>query len=172
MLKRVSLPDTSPIETARLAINYQDRFLVVQRNPATSKTLGGYWEFPGGKVDASDIFKALILGVSKLAVTGAREVREEAGCAINPYDVGQFITYRDEILADGVRAVAHIASVCVDTKPELAFSREVSDAQLLLPSEFASFASKGNRFRPYTVQLAEAFGQSSRDGAWSLQQVQ
>lgn len=57
-----------PIDVVAGVIRRHDgRLLITQRLP--DDTLGGYWEFPGGKVDPGEELKAALL----------RELREELG---------------------------------------------------------------------------------------------
>jgi 8-oxo-dGTP diphosphatase len=57
-----------PIDVVAAVIRGEDgRLLITQRLP--SDTLGGYWEFPGGKVDPGEEPRAAL----------ARELREELG---------------------------------------------------------------------------------------------
>jgi 8-oxo-dGTP diphosphatase len=57
-----------PIDVVAAVIRREDaRILITQRLP--DDTLGGYWEFPGGKVDPGEELRAAL----------ARELREELG---------------------------------------------------------------------------------------------
>jgi 8-oxo-dGTP diphosphatase len=56
-----------PIAVVAGVICFEGRFLITQREPGD--TLGGYWEFPGGKVEPNEDLKAAL----------RRELREEIG---------------------------------------------------------------------------------------------
>jgi len=68
----MSAPDSAPrrVEVAVAVIERDGQFLIAQR-PA-GVPLAGYWEFPGGKIEAGESLEA----------AAARECWEEAGLEI------------------------------------------------------------------------------------------
>ncbi len=63
----------NPLLVARAIISHEDRLLLVQRAFDNSHNAGG-WEFPGGKVDASESVEQGL----------CREVNEETGLIVEP----------------------------------------------------------------------------------------
>ena len=59
------------VAVAAALIVDQDKFLIAKRS--SGRHLEGYWEFPGGKIDAGE----------SAAQACAREVKEELGCTIS-----------------------------------------------------------------------------------------
>jgi mutator protein MutT len=60
------MPDAAPIDVACLILMDATGAILATRRPR-HKTLGGYWEFPGGKLDAGETADAAL----------RREIREE-----------------------------------------------------------------------------------------------
>ena len=63
-----------PLDVPVAVIRHEGRLLVFQRMPNDS--FGGFWEFPGGKLDGDETMEAAL----------AREIQEELGVTI---EVGQ-----------------------------------------------------------------------------------
>lgn len=61
------IPTHPPIDVVAGVIRREDRFLITQR--LADDTLGGYWEFPGGKVEAGEELREAL----------RRELAEELG---------------------------------------------------------------------------------------------
>ena len=59
-----------PLDVAVAVIRHEGRLLISQRMPGDS--FGGFWEFPGGKLDAGETMELCL----------AREIREELGVTI------------------------------------------------------------------------------------------
>lgn len=64
------LGDPPPLEVAVAIIHQDGKVLIAQRLPGDS--FGGYWEFPGGKVNTGEEMQAAL----------EREIREELGIRI------------------------------------------------------------------------------------------
>jgi mutator protein MutT len=71
-----ALPATQPITVVAAVIQDGDRFLITRRQKGVH--LEGYWEFPGGKVDAGETHAAAL----------SREIREELDSDI---DLGELL---------------------------------------------------------------------------------
>ena len=67
-MEGVGLPD--PLEVGIAVIRRPGEVLITQRFPGDS--FGGYWEFPGGKIEAGETMVACV----------AREMREELGVEV------------------------------------------------------------------------------------------
>ena len=75
-------PPPPPLEVTVAVIERDGRFLIAQRQPNDS--FGGYWEFPGGKLDAGETMEACL----------AREIQEELGIVIQVGSKRMVIQYR------------------------------------------------------------------------------
>ena len=64
------MPELPPLDVAIAVIRRERRFLIAQRMPEDS--FGGFWEFPGGKLDAGETMEAALI----------REIREELGVTV------------------------------------------------------------------------------------------
>ena len=70
---REGTPDRAPVEVAvGVLVRPDGRFLLTSRPPG--KVYAGYWEFPGGKVEAGETVEEAL----------RRELREEIGLVIGP----------------------------------------------------------------------------------------
>ncbi len=70
-----------PIEVGCAIIRYNGKILIAQRK--LKDTLGGYWEFPGGKKRLSETFEECLV----------REAEEELGIVIHPVRFLQRVTH-------------------------------------------------------------------------------
>lgn len=75
-------PPLRTIHAAIAVIERRGRFLICRRRHDDS--LGGYWEFPGGKREAGETWEACV----------RRELREELGVAIRAISVYGRMRYR------------------------------------------------------------------------------
>jgi mutator protein MutT len=73
-----------PIDVVAGVIRRDDgKLLITQR--FADDTLGGYWEFPGGKVDPGEDLKAAIYRELKEEVGVETEIGEEIHCIVHAY---------------------------------------------------------------------------------------
>lgn len=71
----------NPIEVGCAIIRHQGKILIAQRKP--QDTLGGYWEFPGGKKKSVETMEECLI----------REAEEELGVLIHPARFLQRVTH-------------------------------------------------------------------------------
>ena len=64
------MPELPPLDVPVAVILHEGRLLISQRLPDDS--FGGFWEFPGGKMDAGETMEVCLM----------REIREELGITI------------------------------------------------------------------------------------------
>ncbi|GBC83934.1 CTP pyrophosphohydrolase [bacterium HR11] len=77
---RMTLSIRSVVVVAAL-IQRDGRFLLIQRQPG--QRWAGYWEFPGGKIEAGEDLRAAL----------AREIREELGLTVGVGDLFDYVSY-------------------------------------------------------------------------------
>ncbi|MCS7312716.1 MAG: (deoxy)nucleoside triphosphate pyrophosphohydrolase [Acidobacteria bacterium] len=73
-----------PVVVVAALIQRNGRFLVIQRQPG--QRWAGYWEFPGGKIEAGEDPRAAL----------RREVQEEVGLTVEVGDVFDYVSYVHE----------------------------------------------------------------------------
>lgn len=71
-----------PLDVAVAVIRQEGRLLISQR--AQGDSFGGFWEFPGGKLNGGETLEAAL----------TREIREELGVAIEVGDKRMVISHR------------------------------------------------------------------------------
>jgi len=72
-----------PIDVVAGVIRRGDQLLITQR--LADDTLGGYWEFPGGKVDPGEELKAALKRELREEVGVETEIGEEIHRIVHPY---------------------------------------------------------------------------------------
>ncbi len=70
-----------PVVVVAALIQRDGRFLLIQRQPG--QRWAGYWEFPGGKIEAGEDLRAAL----------RREIREELGLTVEVGDVFDYVSY-------------------------------------------------------------------------------
>jgi 8-oxo-dGTP diphosphatase len=115
------IPTLPPIDVVAGVIRREGRFLITQRMP--EDTLGGYWEFPGGKVERGE----------ELAAALRRELAEEVGVEteIGPR-IHEFVYAYPE---RDVRLHFYEARILSGEPRKL----EVADLAWVTPEEFANY---------------------------------
>ena len=102
-----------------------DGRLLVARRPA-GKHLGGYWEFPGGKLEAGETPEAALI----------RELAEELGCLV---EVGAALAPVTHAYASvTVRLMPYLARLSADSPP--AEAREHDALRWVTGEEIATLA--------------------------------
>ncbi len=82
----MEISQKSAQETAVAAIIMQGNEVLIQERPE-GKIMAGYWEFPGGKIEAGELPEAALI----------REMEEELGIRIEAPKAYSFLSYlRDE----------------------------------------------------------------------------
>ena len=107
-----------------------DRVFICRRKP--EKSLGGYWEFPGGKVEAGESDEAAL----------ARELREELNIVVT---VHEFLG--ESIHDDGRGPIKLVAYRCTHVSGELML-QDHDAVRYVEPKAFSSF-----EFAPADVPL-------------------
>ncbi len=70
MSEEARLTASKPIQVVGAAVIQDDKLLCAKRGPQMS--MGGYWEFPGGKIEPGESAEEALV----------REIKEELGCEI------------------------------------------------------------------------------------------
>lgn len=121
------------IEVTAGVIQRSGLFLIARRAPG--KSLEGYWEFPGGKVEAGETHEACL----------ARELREELDLEVT---VGAYIG--ESVTGEGdsrIRLVAYAAS----TEQETVISRDHDEVRWISIYEFGDY-----NFAPADLPIIKA----------------
>jgi 8-oxo-dGTP diphosphatase len=110
-----------PMDVVAGVIQRDGRFLITQRAP--NDTLGGYWEFPGGKVERGEELKEAL----------RRELREELGIET---EIGEQIHHLVHAYPDrDVRLYFYDARI-VSGEPQ---ALEVADLTWVTPEQFHDY---------------------------------
>lgn len=95
------------IEVVAGIIYKEDKFLIAQRN--LKKSQGGFWEFPGGKVEQGETYEEALKREIKEEFDADIEVKEYVGENIHHYpekDI-KLIFYKAELLSNTIKLLEH-----------------------------------------------------------------
>lgn len=95
------------IEVVAGIIYKEDKFLIAQRN--LKKSQGGFWEFPGGKVEKGETYEEALKREIKEEFDADIEVKEYVGENIHHYpekDI-KLIFYKAELLSNTIKLLEH-----------------------------------------------------------------
>jgi len=81
-MEGVFLRELPPLDVPVAVIRHEGRLLISQRMPEDS--FGGFWEFPGGKMDSGETMEAAL----------TREIREELGVTVEVGAKRMMISHR------------------------------------------------------------------------------
>ncbi len=110
----------APVRVVAAVIERDGKFLACRRAP--HKSLAGYWEFPGGKVEAGETDEAAL----------TREIREELDVSIK---VGDFIGTSANVAGEVMIDLVAYRSVIVDGV--IVASSDHDQLMWLTPIEFS-----------------------------------
>ena len=116
------LPERSPLDVAVAVIRQEGRLLISQRMPQDS--FGGFWEFPGGKLDDGETMETAL----------AREIREELGVAVEVGEKRMIVSHR---YPDRVIRLHCFDCRLVEGEPR---ALECASWQWVLPEELERFS--------------------------------
>lgn len=95
------------IEVVAGIIYKEDKFLIAQRN--LKKSQGGFWEFPGGKVEQGETYEEALKREIKEEFDADIEVKEYVGENVHHYpekDI-KLIFYKAELLSNTIKLLEH-----------------------------------------------------------------
>ncbi len=95
------------IEVVAGIIYKNNKFLIAQRN--LKKSQGGFWEFPGGKVEAGETCEEALKREIKEEFDADIEVKEYVGENIHHYpekDI-KLIFYKAELISEEIKLLEH-----------------------------------------------------------------
>ncbi len=95
------------IEVVAGIIYKEDKFLIAQRN--FKKSQGGFWEFPGGKVEQGETYEDALIREIKEEFDADIKVTTYVGENIHHYpekDI-KLIFYKAELLSDTIKLLEH-----------------------------------------------------------------
>ena len=127
-----------PLDVAIAVIERDGQFLITQRLPDDS--FGGYWEFPGGKVDSGETLEACL----------AREIQEELGLTIT---VGQILKVVEHQYPNRTIRLHSFLCRILSGEPKAV---ECAGWRWVPPQELTSF-----QFPPASGQIIEALKKGS-----------
>lgn len=92
---------------AGIIYNDENKFLIAQRN--LKKAQGGYWEFPGGKVEQGETYQEALIREIKEEFNADIEVSEYVGENIHHYpekDI-KLIFFKARLIGENIEALEH-----------------------------------------------------------------
>lgn len=95
------------IEVVAGIIYKEDKFLIAQRN--LKKSQGGFWEFPGGKLEQGETYEEALKREIKEEFDADIEVKEYVGENVHHYpekDI-KLIFYKAELLSTTIKLLEH-----------------------------------------------------------------
>lgn len=95
------------IEVVAGIIYKEDKFLIAQRN--LKKSQGGFWEFPGGKVEQGETYEEALKREIKEEFDADIEVKEYVGENVHHYpekDI-KLLFYKAELLSNTIKLLEH-----------------------------------------------------------------
>lgn len=95
------------IEVVAGIIYKEDKFLIAQRN--LKKSQGGFWEFPGGKLEQGETYEEALKREIKEEFDADIEVKEYVGENVHHYpekDI-KLIFYKAELLSNTIKLLEH-----------------------------------------------------------------
>lgn len=95
------------IEVVAGIIYKNNKFLIAQRN--LKKSQGGFWEFPGGKVEIGETYKEALKREIKEEFDADIEVKEYVGENIHHYpekDI-KLIFFKAELISEEIKLLEH-----------------------------------------------------------------
>lgn len=112
------------IEVVAGVIYKDNKFLIAQRN--LNKSQGGFWEFPGGKVEKGETYEQALKREIKEEFDSDIEVKEYLGQTIHHYpekDI-RLLFYKAKLISENIKLIEHenFKWITKDNKDDFEFS--------------------------------------------------